>query len=63
MSALLSISDLARRYSLKDKTVRDVTVHKPGFPRPIYTGAGERSRRWREDEVMRWEITEGRRAA
>ena len=60
---MLTIKDLAARYGCEVKTARDTIVHRPGFPKPIMPTGSVRLRLWREDEVARWEITEGRKAA
>lgn len=59
---LLTIGDLAQRWRCAVKTVRE-SVLRPGFPKPIRPTGSDRLRLWRETEVEKWEMTEGRKAA
>jgi len=60
---LLTVKDLAARYGCAVKTAREDIVLRKGFPKPIMPTGSVRLRLWREEEVLRWEATEGRRAA
>mgnify|MGYP001573014580 CR=1 FL=1 len=55
--------DLARRYHCTVETVRDDVVLRPGFPKPIRPTGSDRLRLWDEGELVKWERTEGRKAA
>lgn len=59
---LLTVADLATRWGCHVDTVRE-SVRRKGFPKPIMPSGSVRLRLWREDEVLRWESTEGRKAA
>lgn len=63
MDKLWTLTDLASRYGLEVKTVRDTVVKRDGFPQPIMPTGSTRGRCWKPDEVMRWEVMQGRRAA
>lgn len=59
---LLTIADLAKRWHCQITTARE-SVLRRNFPKPIMPTGSRRLRLWREDEVAKWESTEGRRAA
>jgi len=60
MSALLTLEDLASRWTVTRRTARAAT-RREGFPEPLTISA--RSLRWYEDEVKVWESHGGRKKA
>jgi hypothetical protein len=62
LSKLLTVPDLAVRWHCHIDTAREAVL-RSGFPKPIMPTGSARLRLWREDEVAKWEATEGRRAA
>lgn len=58
----LGIDDLAARWKCGIDAARE-SVRRKGFPKPIMPTGSKRLRLWPEAEVVKWEATEGRKAA
>ena len=61
MNERLTTADIAERFGVDVRTVRERWVHQPGFPPPIFAPSPRR-RQWLASEVDAWATPAVRRS-